>query len=147
MTALEKHFDREMTRSIRLHGLLGRNVSKRNVEFVWKTFNNEEWDKFICELYCRRKFHHRLVISNTAVRVCKKVQKELDILLFPVAERLTTPYKDAGAWSWQMGCLEHPGYHGSSWSLAECGRRDKYLVLSTDYYIEIIPEEKEKKNV
>lgn len=129
--------DKEMIRSVRINALLGRHIAQENIAFVMKTFDNDEWDDFIYELYCRRKLHHRLVISNTAIKVCRKIQKELDVLMFPVAERCTTSYKDAGAWSWFMRGL-YPFHYGSSWSLRECARKDRCLVLGS--YQEVIPE-------
>lgn len=132
------NIDEDITRSVRLNLLFGRNVVKENVVFVNKMFNNDKWDTFVYKLYCRRKCGHRLVISNVAIRVCRKMLAELDILVFPVAERLTTPYKDAGAWGWQMWTLGYPFYYGSAWSLKECARKDRVLVEAP--FQEIIPE-------
>lgn len=135
--------DDEMTRSVRMHGLLSRSLTAKNHSFVRKMFDNGEWDKFILELYCRRKFGHKLVITNIAVRVCKKIQHDLGILVFPLAHRCTTPYKDAGAWSWFMRELNGFDY-GSSWSLRECAKKNVYLVM--DRYREVIPENKIEAN-
>ena len=127
----------EMIRSMRISGLQSRNLAKINEKWVRDIFHNDEWDDFIYELYCKRKFHHRLVITNESVRVARKMQTELSILVFPCAERLTTPCKDAGAWGWVMYDMSH-NYWGSPWSLRECSRKDRYLIQAQ--FNEVIPE-------
>ena len=124
-------------RSMRIRGLQSRSLSKINEKWLRDTFHNDEWDDFIYELYCRRKYHHRLVITNESVRVARKLHEELDVLVFPCAERLTTPYKDAGSWGWIMTNLLRE-YWGSSWSIRECSRKDRYLVIGE--FNDIIPE-------
>ena len=130
--------DNEMCRSMRITGLQSRYLAKTHINWVRDKFHNDEWDEYIYEIYCRRKHHHRLVITNESVRVARKMLAELDVLVFPVAERLTTPYKDAGSWGWMMINLLHD-YWGSSWSLRECGRKDRYLVQGQ--FNDIIPDE------
>lgn len=130
--------DKEMRRSIRLSGLQGRNLSMGNAQWVTARYSCDLWDDFVLELYCRRKQHHRLVITNHSVRVAQKMLATLDISVFPVAERCTTPYKDAGAWSWMMRGLSSECF-GSSESLRECASEKNRLYLARYETIETEP--------
>jgi len=127
----------DMVRSIRITGLQSRSLSNANEQWLRDTFHNDEWDDFIYELYCRRKYHHKLTITNESVRTARKIHKELGELVFPCAERLTTPYKDAGSWGWLMYTVTKDVW-GSPWSLRECSRKDRYLIQGQ--FNEIIPE-------
>ncbi len=119
--------DDKMARLIRLSGLQSRCLSQDNIAWVRKVYG-QEWNERILELYCRRKWHHRLVITNHSVRVAQKMLNQLNIEVFPIAERLTTPTKDAGEWSWCMQTLTRMVY-GSSEPLRVCARHDNTLYV------------------
>lgn len=116
-------------RFARLVNLESKRLTDDQSRWIYKNFHKNEWDSIIFEIADQAKFN-RHTISPEAVTLSMKVFKEFDILLFPVAHRVTSPTKDVGVASWYMIDIKH-----SDWWSADTLRRfsNKKIYLSMDW--------------
>lgn len=111
-------------RRLELKRLANRIIDIDIYESVFEKYDTDKWDKVIENLYEEnlRKPNKYNIISINAINFANKIQKELDILVFPVIIRTHAGkwLKLAGAFSWEM-------YTVNLHKIGGCDRVSEYL--------------------